>query len=92
MGIRYICDVCGKEYDIKGGMGPTGYQMLPSEPVPHDWAVITLMLPRCEHQMVSPIASTAYERMKGFSVCSLACAEKALGEVRDLLRQAFREL
>ena len=88
MGIRYICDVCGKEYDMKGGIGPTGYPMQVGE-FPSKWAVITVLAGN-EHNQMGGIKPARMPR--GFLVCSLACAEKALGEARDYLREGFRKV
>lgn len=90
MGIRYICDVCGKGCDMKGGVSPSGYPY--AAEVPNKWVIISYLEP-VPQPGPSPGPVGIPERIpKGFLVCSLACAEKALGEARDDLREAFRKV
>ena len=93
MGTRYICDVCGKEYDIKGCIGPDGFPV-PAE-FPDKWAIISYYAPKEPEPRPEPkpgqIGVVPVGRMpKGFLVCSQACAEKALDEAKEQLRQAFK--
>jgi hypothetical protein len=91
MGIKYICDVCEKEYTVKGGIGPGGYPTVTEMP-PGKWAVITYIAPKSKQEPKpgqAVISSTG--EIKGFLVCSQACAEKALDEAKERLRKAFEE-
>lgn len=91
MGIRYICDVCKKDCDAKGGFTPIGYSV-PSEFPLDEWATIIYTTPRqkqVEQQgPFRPVGGTT----EGFLVCSQACAEKALDEIKDRLRSVFESL
>jgi len=93
MGTRYICDVCGKEYDIKGGVGPAGYPV-PAE-MPDKWAVISYLAPKAPGPQLEPktrlVGIPAARDLKGFLVCSQACAEKALDGAKKQLQQAFEK-
>ena len=92
MGIKYICDVCEKEYITKGGIGPGGQPMVTEMP-PGKWGVITYMAPKKSKQEPGPGQAIipATGEIEGFLVCSQACAEKALIEVKERLRKAFAE-
>jgi len=91
MGIKYICDVCEKEYTRKGGIDPGGYPVVTEMP-PGKWAVIIYIAPKSK-QKPKPgqigISSTGVR--EGFLVCSQACAEKALAETKERLGKAFEE-
>ena len=92
MGIRYFCDVCRLQYDVKGGFGPAGYPMS-AEMLPDKWAIISYLAPKGPESepKPSPIGLPAGRMPKGFLVCSQACAEKALDEAKEHLRQAFEK-
>lgn len=92
MGIKYFCDVCAREYNVKGGFGPTGYPSA-METMPDSWAVVSVLGPKlCEHQAKGPVYPYPSRAPQGFLVCSQACAEKALDEAKELLRPAFEGL
>lgn len=89
MGTRYICDVCGKEYDVKGAFSPIGYQI--SGMVPDEWVIISYLAPKKASAKEKFVGMS--ERMpEGFLVCSQTCAEKALDEAKERLRLAFEKL
>ena len=96
MGTRYICDLCGKEFDVKGGVGPGGYSVPYGMPL-EKWAVITCIAPKAKEEpepgQAGRICATYPENMPvGYLVCSQACAEKALAEIRTRLQAAFDEV
>jgi len=96
MGNRYICDSCGKEYDVKGGVGPDGYPASYGMPL-EKWATITYMAPKVKEEPEPGRTGLAYgmypENMPvGYLVCSQACAEKALAEIGARLQAAFDEV
>ena len=98
MGTRYICDVCGKLYDVKGDSSPIGYQI--AGMVPDEWAIISYFAPKEPEPpqksdsaaVVRPSAVYPEKTSKVFLVCSQACAEKALDEAKEYLRQAFEKV
>jgi len=92
MGTRYICDVCGKEYDVKGAFSPIGYQI--SAGAPDSWAVISYLAPKEPQPQPKPSPAGIYaERMpEGLLVCSQACAERAFDEFKERSRLAFEKL
>lgn len=91
MGIRYICDVCRKEYDAKADSGPAGYHMPGRLPL-DKWATISCVAPK-QKQAEHPVGFYAVGGIpEDFLVCSQACAEKALDEIKEHLRSAFEIL
>jgi len=93
MGTRYICDSCGKEFDVKGGVGPNGYSVPYGMPL-EKWAVITYMEPKAKEKpepgQARRACATYPENMPiGYLVCSQACAEKVLAEIGTHLQAAF---
>ena len=96
MGIRYICDSCAKEFDVKGGVGPGGCSVPYGMPL-EKLAVITYMAPKAKEEpepgKLGRIYATYPENTSaGYLVCSQACAEKALAEIRTRLQTAFDEV
>lgn len=91
MGIRYICDICGKECDVKGCVSPVGYPV--SAEMPDEWAIISYFAPKEPEPKPKPglVGVYAGRMPKGFLVCSQSCAEKALDEAKEQLRQAFEK-
>jgi len=89
MGTRYICDVCGKQYDVRGGFSPTGYPVA-SELPPDRWAMVFYLAPERKEEPKPGKAGIYPARMpQAFLVCSQVCAEKALDEAKEGLRKAF---
>ena len=94
MGTKYICDSCGKEFEMKGGGGPGVYPASDETPA-GKWAIVSYTAKAKEKpepvrvgQIVpySPLYVSA-----SYHVCSQACAEKALAEIRTLLQAVFDE-
>ena len=93
MGTRYICDSCGKEFDMKGGIVPNGYSVPYGMPL-EKWAVITYMEPKAKEKPEPDQAGRIYgvcpaNMSAGYLVCSQACAEKVLAEIGTHLQAAF---
>ena len=96
MGNRYICDSCGKEYDVKGGVGPGGYPASYGMSL-EKWAIITYMAPKAKEEPAPGQTGRIYGMYQedmpvGYLVCSQACAEKALAEISTSLQAAFDEV
>jgi len=96
MGNRYICDSCGKEFDVKGGVGPGGYSVPYGMPL-EKWAIITYTAPKAKEEpepgQRGRIYVTYPENIPvGYLVCSQACAEKVLAEIGTSLQAAFDEV
>jgi len=96
MGIRYICDSCGKEFDVKGGVGPSGYSVSYGMPL-EKWATISCMAPKAKEEPAPGQTRRIYGMYQedmpvGYLVCSQACAEKALAEISTSLQAAFDEV
>jgi len=95
MGIRYICDSCGKEFDVKGGAGPDGY---PPYGMPLEkWVIISYTAPKAKEEAkpgqawgLRPVYPQ--HRTEGYLVCSQACAEKKLAEIGLSLQAAFEQV
>ena len=91
MRMKYICDVCEKEYIAKGEIGPSGYPIMTEMP-PGKWAVITYIAPKSKQEPKPGQAGISLTgELKDFLVCSQACAEKSLDEAKERLRKAFEE-
>lgn len=93
MGTRYICDSCGKEFDMKGGIGPGGYPASYETPV-GKWAIVSYAAKAKEKpdpDRVGQIFPYPSNVSASYHVCSQACAEKALAEIRKLLQAVFDE-
>jgi hypothetical protein len=89
MGMRYICDVCAKEYDVKGAAtSQVGYQT----PIPEGWAAISIFTPAKPSEAPKPLVFQPNELPVARIVCSQACAERVLDEAKELLRAAFEKL
>ena len=93
MGTRYICDLCGKECDVKGGVSSGGYTPSYDMP-PGKWAVITYVVSnkKSEPGRVGPIFPYSMNVSANYLVCSQACAEKALTEIGARLQTVFDEV
>ena len=96
MGNRYICDSCGKEFDVKGGVVPGGYPVPYGMPL-EKWAIITCMAPKAKEEPEPGQTRRIYAAYPenitvGYLVCSQACAEKVLAEVGTRLQAAFAEV
>ena len=96
MGIRYICDSCGKEFDVKGGAGPGGYSVPYGMPL-EKWATISYMAPKAKKEPEPGQTGRIYGMYQenipvGYLVCSQACAEKVLTEIGASLQAAFDEV
>ena len=96
MGTRYICDSCGKEFDVKGGVGPGGY-VASYEMPPEKWAVITYVAAKAKEKPKPDRVGQIYgvcpaNISAGYLVCSQACAEKALTEIGTRLQAVFDEV
>ena len=86
MAIKYVCDACGKELAVseRGGVIQLGQN-------PQDWAVIQVGLPR-KHPGFNQVGPFPYEPPINLIVCSQPCAEKALDEAKERLREAFEKV
>ena len=96
MGIRYICDSCGKEFDVKGGACPDGYPIAYGMPL-DKWAIISYTAPKAKEEPKPGQAwgiRPVYPEHKtvGYLVCSQACAEKKLAEIGLSLQAAFEQV
>ena len=96
MGIRYICDSCGKEFDVKGGAGPGGYPVAYGMPL-EKWATISYMAPKAKEEPEPGLTGRFYATYPEntpvcYLVCSQACAEKVLDEIGTRLQAAFDEV
>ena len=94
MGTRYICDLCGKEFDMKGGISPGGYSVPYEMPV-GKWAIVSYTAKaeqKPETERVGQIYPYSPNVSANYLVCSQACAEKALAEIRTLLQTVFDEV
>ena len=95
MGIRYICDLCGKEFDVKGDIGASGYPVSYGMPL-EKWATITYMAPKAREEpepgRTGLVAMYPENMPIGYLVCSQVCAEKALTEIGARLQAAFDEV
>ena len=94
MGTRYICDSCGKEFDVKGGVGPGGYSVSYEMPT-GKWAIVSYAAKakdKPEPDRVGQIFPYSPNVSASYLVCSQACAEKALAEIRALLQAVFDEI
>ena len=93
MGTKYICDSCGKEFEMKGGGGYGGYPA--SNDVPAGkWAIVSYAAKakeKTEPDRVRQIYPCPPHVSASYHVCSQACAEKALAEIQTLLRDVFDE-
>lgn len=93
MGTKYICDSCGKEFEMKGGVGPGGYPASYETPV-GKWAIVSYAAKakeKREPDRVGQIYPYPPNVSASYHVCSQACAEKALAEIRTLLQAVFDE-
>lgn len=88
--IKYLCDGCGKELQTWAGYTVT----LPYQR--GGWATISVTLPPKpvkQPESELPGLIPAYpEQPTNLLVCSQACAEKALDEAKEQLRQAFQKV
>ncbi|MFA5378217.1 MAG: hypothetical protein WC455_20860 [Dehalococcoidia bacterium] len=94
MGTKYICDSCGKEFEMKGGSGPAGYPA--SDDMPAGKCAIVSYAAKAKEKpapaRVGQIVPYSPAHVSAsYHVCSLACAEKALAEIRTLLQAVFDE-
>ena len=78
--LKYVCDVCGKEM----AAAERGAMSLAQRPP--EWATILLSLPPEPAGKKTP---SPYEPLVQLLVCSMPCAETALDEVKERLKQAF---
>ena len=93
MGTKYICDSCGKEFEMKGGNSPGGYPASYETPV-GKWAIVSYgakAKEKPERDRVRQIYPCPPNVSASYHVCSLACAEKALAEIRTFLQAVFDE-
>jgi hypothetical protein len=96
MGIRYICDSCGKEFDVKGGIGPDGHPVSYRMPL-EKWATFSYLAPKAKEEPAPGQTGRIYGMYQedmpvGYLVCSQACAEKKLAEISKRLQAAFDEV
>jgi len=96
MGIRYICDSCGKEFDVKGGAGSDGYSVPYGIPM-EKWATISYTAPKAKEEAEPGQAGSIRPLRPGYTaagylVCSQACAEKKLAEIGLSLQAAFEQV
>jgi uncharacterized OB-fold protein len=92
MGTKYICDSCGKEFDVKGGSGgPGSYAASPE--LPDKWVVLTYVVKAEKPGPDRGKQTCGYAPYESESrlVCSQACAEKSLAEIGALLKDVFGE-
>ena len=94
MGTRYICDWCGRAFDVRGGeLSGCGMPYgMPTE----KWAAISCVVPRAEEDTEPGKTVRFYptrpENMPvSYIVCSQTCAEKVLAEIETRLKAAFDE-
>ena len=78
--LKYVCDVCGKEM----AAAERGAMSLSQRPP--EWATFLLSLPP---EPAGKKASAPYDPLMQLLVCSMPCAETALDEVKERLKQAF---
>jgi len=94
MATKYVCDVCGKEH-VDSAMVRTPYGFQTPTGTPQGWAAISVMAPE---RLTSKQTRIGYAYGYGslpqpwfVIVCSQSCAEKALDEAKEHLRETFEK-
>ena len=88
MAIKYVCDICGKAYNVTRPAGFTQAGFDYPMPAPEGWGAMSIMGPREKPKLGKPaMINPPWVSL----VCSQACVEKALDEARKYLRQAFEK-
>ncbi|MDD4984737.1 MAG: hypothetical protein WC369_08490 [Dehalococcoidales bacterium] len=94
MGTKYICDSCGKEFEMKGCVGYGGYPASYETPA-GKWAIVSYTAKAKEKPKPARVGQivpySPPHVSASYHVCSLACAEKVLAEIRTLLQSVFDE-